>query len=171
MFSPVTITPSRLEWNGRRFPMADTTSPVNEAYFVRTPFQLLGGMKWKKLVALRVDGDGVLLGGAPARCERQRAFVPWSDITSVVLWHQRTAGNGINHIGVQRRPGAPALPGMNSGLSREKASALAPHVDYELFLASRPINFWRLDPERLQAAVDAFAPDVPVLVHSQGHLS
>ncbi|MFT2016931.1 hypothetical protein ACMA1D_13940 [Streptomyces sp. 796.1] len=151
--------------------MADANSPVYEAHFVRTPFQLLGGMKWKKLVAFRVDGEGVLLGGAPARYERQLASVPWSDITAIVVWHQRTAGNGINHIGVQRNPGAPALPGMNSHLSRVQAKSVAPHVDYELFLASRPINFWRLDPQRLQTAVDAFAPGVPVLVYSQPHLS
>lgn len=149
----------------------DTNSPVYEAHFVRTPFQLLSGLKWKKLVALRIDGEGVLLGGAPARYERQLAFVPWHDITSIVVWHLRTAGNGINYIGVQRKPGAPVLPGMNSGVSREKAAQLAPHVDYELFLASRPINFWRLDPERLQTAVDAFAPQVPVLVYSQPHAS
>lgn len=151
--------------------MTDANSRVYEAHFIRTPFQLLGGMKWKKLVALRVDREGVLLGGAPARYDAQLAFVPWRDITSIVVWHQRTAGNGINYIGVQRKPGAPALPGMNSGVSREKAEKLVPHVDYELFLASRPINFWRLDPEGLQAAVDAFAPQVPVVVYSQPHLS
>ncbi|MEV5939130.1 hypothetical protein [Streptomyces sp. NPDC051994] len=150
--------------------MTDDNSPVYEAHFTRTPFQLLGGMKWKKLVAFRVDGEGVLLGGAPARYERQLAFVPWSDVTTMVVWHQRTAGHGINHIGVQRKPRAPHLPGMNSHLSRQRAEKLAPHVDYELFLASRPINFWRLDPERLQAAVDAFAPHVPLLVYSQPHL-
>ena len=151
--------------------MTDANSHVYEAHFVRTPFQLLSGLKWKKLVAFRVDEEGVLLGGAPARYEAQLAHDPWGDITSVVVWHQRTAGNGINYIGVQRKPGAPALRGMNSRVSRETAAMLAPHVDYELFLASRPINLWRLDPERLQAAVDAFAPHVPVLVYSQPHLS
>ena len=151
--------------------MTDANSHVYEAHFVRTPFQLLSGLKWKKLVAFRVDEEGVLLGGAPARYEAQLAHVPWGDITSVVVWHQRTAGNGINYIGVQRKPGAPALRGMNSRVSRETAAMLAPHVYYELFLASRPINLWRLDPERLQAAVDAFAPHVPVLVYSQPHLS
>jgi hypothetical protein len=150
--------------------MTDANSHVYEAHFVRTPFQLLSGLKWKKLVAFRVDREGVLLGGAPARYAAQLAHVPWSDITSFVVWHQRTAGNGIDYIGVQRKPGAPALPGMNSRVSRETAAMLAPHVDYELFLASRPINLWRLDPERLQAAVDAFAPQVPVLVYSQPHL-
>ncbi|MET9362932.1 hypothetical protein ABZX93_18705 [Streptomyces sp. NPDC006632] len=151
--------------------MNDENAPVYEAHFRRTPFQLLGGHKWKRLVAFRVDADGVLLGGAPARYESQLAFVPWQDITAMVVWRQLTAGNGINHIGVQRKAGAPPLPGMNSRMSRERAATLVPHVDYELLKASRPINFWRLDPERLQAAVDAFAPHVPVLVYTQPHLS
>ncbi|MFE9116772.1 hypothetical protein [Streptomyces sp. NPDC007172] len=150
--------------------MTDANPPVYEAHFRRTPFQLLGGMKWQRLVAFRVDEAGVLLGGAPARYESQLAFVPWGDITSVVLWSQITAANPIHYVGLQRRPGAPHLPGMNTHLSRAKTSKLAPHVDHELFLASRPINFWRLDPERLQAAVDAFAPHIPVLVYSQPHL-
>ncbi|MBX7466006.1 MULTISPECIES: hypothetical protein [unclassified Streptomyces] len=150
--------------------MTDDSSLIYEAHFTRTPFQLLTGMGWKKLVAFRVDAEGVLLGGAPARYERQLAFVPWADVTTMVVWRQRTISNGINYIGVQRKLGAPHLPGMNAKLSRERAERLAPHVDYELFLASRPINFWRLDPERLQAAVDAFAPHVPVLVYSQPHL-
>lgn len=45
--------------------MTDANSPAYEAHFVRTPFQLLSGSKWKKLVAFRVDGEGVLLGGCP----------------------------------------------------------------------------------------------------------
>ncbi|MER5563801.1 hypothetical protein ACWCWQ_07905 [Streptomyces sp. NPDC001571] len=151
--------------------MSDANSAAYEAHFRRTPFQLLGGMKWQRLVAFRVDQTGVLLGGAPARYESQLAFVPWSDITTVVLWSQITAANPINYVGLQRLPGAPCLPGMNSGLSSATTSRLAPHVDHQLFLSSRPINFWRLDPERLQKAVDAFAPHVPVLVYSQSHLS
>lgn len=65
--------------------MTDANSRVYEAHFVRTPFQLLSGMKWKKFVALRVDEERVLLGGASARYERQLAFAPWHDITSIVV--------------------------------------------------------------------------------------
>ncbi|MEL3948943.1 MULTISPECIES: hypothetical protein [Streptomyces] len=148
--------------------MIDSDSRVYEATFTRTPLQLLSGAGWKKqLTALRVDSEGVLLGGAPAKYEKQKAFVPWADITSVVVWHQRTAGQGISHIGLHRRSGAPHLPGPNSEMTPQSAARVAPHVAYELLLASRPINLWHLDPQRLQAAVDAFAPDVPVLVHHQ----
>ncbi|MFE0684976.1 hypothetical protein ACFW17_29820 [Streptomyces sp. NPDC058961] len=150
--------------------MTDANSAVYEAYFIRLPFQLLTRERWKRLLAFRVDSEGVLLGGAPARYATQTAFVPWADITSIVAWRQRTAGNGINYIGVQRKPGSPDLPGMNSRLSPKRTAKLAPHVDHDLFLASRPINFWRLDPERLLAAAGAFAPHVPVLVYSQPHL-
>ncbi|MFH9067837.1 hypothetical protein [Streptomyces alboflavus] len=147
--------------------MIDSDSRVYEATFTRTPLQLLSGAGWKKqLTALRVDSEGVLLGGAPAKYEKQKAFVPWADITSVVVWHQRAAGQGIDHIGLNRRPGAPQLPGPNSKMTQTSAERTAPHVEYELLLASRPINLWHLDPERLQQAVNAFAPDVPVLVYA-----
>ncbi|NBE50766.1 hypothetical protein [Streptomyces boluensis] len=147
--------------------MADLHPAVYEAYFTRTPFQLLGGAGWKRLIAFRVDGTGVLLGGAPARYKAQTAFVPWEDVTSVVVWQQRMAGPSMDYVGVHRRPGAPRLAGMNSALGPDKTAELAPHVEHELFLASRPVNLWRLDLERLQRAVDTFAPHVPVLAYQQ----
>lgn len=149
--------------------MADSgsDSAAYEAYFTRTPVQLIGGAGWKRLVALRVDGAGVLLGGAPARYRAQTACVPWADITSVVLWRQTMAGPPMDYVGVHRRAGAPPLPGMNSALSPEQTAKLAPHVEHELFLASRPVNLWRLDLERLRHAVRTFAPQVPVLGYEQ----
>ncbi|WP_367044560.1 hypothetical protein [Streptomyces sp. Je 1-332] len=147
--------------------MPDNDPRVYEATFLRTPFQLLFGAGWKKLVAFRVDSEGVLLGGAPAQYKKQTAFAPWEDIESVVLWYQKTAGQGINHIGLRRRPGAPRLAGPNSKMTPQSAERVAPHVEYDLLLASRPITFWRVDPEALHAAVTAFAPNVPVLVHQQ----
>ncbi|MFE0106428.1 hypothetical protein [Streptomyces sp. NPDC059009] len=147
--------------------MLDSDHAVYEAYFTRSLFQLLSGAGWKRLTAFRVDGEGVLLGGAPARYKAQTAFVPWQDITSVVVWQQRMAGPSMDYIGVHRRTGAPPLPGMNAKLRPDQTAQLAPHVEHELFLASRPINLWRLDPQGLQAAVDTFAPGIPVLVYEQ----
>lgn len=146
--------------------MLDANSSVYEAHFVRTPFQLLSGSGWKRLVAFRVDAEGVFLGGAPARYQVQTASVPWEDVTSIVLWQQRTAGPTINHIGLLRHPGSPQLPGPNRNMTEQAAARVAPHIEYELLLASRPVNFWRVDPQRLQTAVDTFAPHVPVLVYS-----
>ncbi|MER7107729.1 hypothetical protein [Streptomyces sp. NPDC000229] len=150
--------------------MTDPHSAVYEAHFTRTPFQFLSGSGWKRLVAFRVDSTGVLLGGAPARHAAQTAFVPWEDITSMVLWQQHTAGQSINCIGVHRREGAPELPGPNRDMTPAQAQRTAPHIEYELLRASRPISLWRLDPERLQTAVDAFAPNVSILVYDPSHL-
>ena len=81
----------------------------------------------------------------------------------MVLWQQSTAGlSPMNYVGVRRRAGAPQLPGANAGLTREQTSRLAPHVDHEVFLASRHINLWTLDRERLAEALGVFAPGVAV---------
>ncbi|WKX70979.1 hypothetical protein [Streptomyces sp. XD-27] len=148
--------------------MSDVNHPVYEEYFTRSPFQLLGGAGWKRLVAFRVDETGVTLGGAPARYKSQTAFVPWQDIEAVVLWQHETAGlSPMSYVGVRRRPGAPPLPGPNRNLGPQQTARLAPHVEHELFLASRAINLWRIDPGRLVLSVQAFAPGMPVLLYEE----
>ncbi|GAA1234327.1 hypothetical protein GCM10009578_089780 [Streptomyces rhizosphaericus] len=151
--------------------MVDSHPYIYEAHYTRSPFQLIGGQGWKRLIAFRVDDTGVTLGGAPARYRSQTAFVPWDDITSVVIWQWRLkagapswvpADEKMDYVGVSRRPGAPPLPGPNSRLQPEQARRQAPHIDHQLLLASRAINLWRLDPDRLRAAVAAFAAHVPV---------
>ncbi|MGW1542433.1 hypothetical protein ACWCPM_19730 [Streptomyces sp. NPDC002309] len=143
--------------------MSASASPVYEVHYTWSPFQLLSGAWAKRLVAFRVDDQGVTLGGAPARHEKQTAFVPWRDIAAVVVWQQKTADlKHMNYIGLRRRAGAPDLPGPNASLAREQTGRLAPHIDHELFRASRHINLWTLDRERLVNAVRAFAPHVPI---------
>ncbi|WP_431031786.1 hypothetical protein ACQYWQ_00215 [Streptomyces sp. P6-2-1] len=142
-----------------------TTQPPSpyEVFHRRTPLQLLTGAGWRRLPALRVDAAGVLLGGVPVRHTAHTAFVPWQDLTGVVLWRLPTAGySPVDHIGVSRHPGAPSLPGPNAHLTPEKSQALAPHVAHEVVVTSHPIVLWRLDPERLLAAVNAFAPGIEV---------
>ncbi|MCP9206187.1 hypothetical protein [Streptomyces cucumeris] len=148
--------------------MTKAASPVYEEHFTRSPFQLLGGYGWKKLVAFRVDADGVLLGGAPARHRQHTARVLWQDIESVVMWAHPTAGpSPMRYVGVERRSDAPELPGPNRNLKAVTAAALAPHIDYEVFRASRTLVLWRVDRDRLEAAVNAFAPGVPVRFHPE----
>ncbi|MFG2500136.1 hypothetical protein ACGFSB_18235 [Streptomyces sp. NPDC048441] len=138
-------------------------STAYEAQYTWTPIQLLSGAATRRLVAFRVDDQGVTLGGAPAKYARQTAFVPWRDIEAVVLWQQSTTGlSPMNYVGLRRRAGAPQLPGANAGLSRERTGHLAPHIDHEVFLASRHINLWTLDRRRLAEAVGVFAPGVSV---------
>ncbi|MGW5690186.1 hypothetical protein ACWEWX_04235 [Streptomyces asiaticus] len=152
--------------------------PVYEAYLTRTPLQLLLGVGWKRVLMLRVDQAGVTLGGIP----KHTAFVPWQDITSVVIWRRylrdvtvlgdarlfTPKSEWTDFIGVRRHPGAQPLPGTNSKLRPEQTSKLARHIEHDLFLASRAIRLWRLDPERLRAAVSCFSPNTPV--HDERHL-
>ncbi|MEV5158625.1 MULTISPECIES: hypothetical protein [unclassified Streptomyces] len=114
-------------------------------------------------VAFRVDGEGILLGGSPARYAATTAQVPWEDIAAVVLWRQGTAA-GMPWVGVARRPGAGPLPGPGQGeAAHAVVGALVPHVPADVTLASRAMTGWRLDRDRLTAAVARFAPGTPVV--------
>ncbi|QKV92752.1 hypothetical protein HUT19_14135 [Streptomyces sp. NA02950] len=148
--------------------MSKAVFPIYEEHYIRSPIQLIAGYGWQKLIALRVDESGVTLGGAPGRHRQQTARVPWQDIEAVVMWAHRTAGaSPMRYVGVRRRPGAPELPGPNRKLKPGTAAVLAPHIDYEVFRASRTLVLWRVDPDRLEAAVSAFAPGVPVEFHRE----
>ncbi|MFB6705737.1 hypothetical protein ACFCW6_13590 [Streptomyces sp. NPDC056333] len=111
-------------------------------------------------VAFRVDETGVLLGGSPARYGATTSHVPWDDITGFVLWRQTAGGASLPYVGVTRRKGAPPLPGDDP-----KARAVVEHlvpVPAEVAPASRAVTGWRLDKDRLAAAVAHFAPEIPV---------
>ncbi|WP_378738222.1 hypothetical protein [Nocardia brasiliensis] len=123
-------------------------------------FNMLSGR-----VALRVDQDGITLGGSPVwGYRRTTAFVPWSQITAVVLFEQWVPhGPAMPYIGLARREGSPGLaviPGL--GMTRVNAH-LIPHVSPDIVAASRPVNGWRLDRGKLIESVTRNAPEVPVL--------
>ncbi|WP_431967970.1 hypothetical protein [Actinacidiphila sp. bgisy160] len=125
---------------------------------------LIASNSLTRKVALRVDATGVLLGGAPLRYRATTAHVPWEDVTAVVLWRQGvTHGARVPWIGLARREGAPALPGAGQGpVGRAVAGALVP-VPFDLLMASRQISGWRLDRRRLAAALEHFAPGIPLV--------
>lgn len=117
-------------------------------------------------VAFRVDASGVTLGGTPLRYRSGTRMVPWHDIRKIVLWEQQLPyGNSMRYVGLERRKGAPPLAGRRSQrLSRSAARTLVPdHVSGDTLLASRAVNSWRLDTDRLAAAVAHFAPQVRVV--------
>jgi hypothetical protein len=106
-------------------------------------------------------------------CTRRVAFryrsgtrvVPWADIKQVVLWEQPMLyGRSMRHVGLVRRHGAPPLAGRRGQrLGRVTARALVPdHVSGDTLLASRAVSSWRLDTDRLTAAVAHFAPGVKI---------
>lgn len=111
-------------------------------------------------IAFRVDETGVFLGGSPARYKATTAHVPWGDITGLVFWHQVASGTSMPYVGVTRRTGAPNLPG-DGPIARAALNHLVP-VPPDVVMSSRAVNGWRLDKERLTAAVAHFAPGTPM---------
>ena len=116
-------------------------------------------------IALAVTAEGITLGQMPPWPAGRSAFVPWSDIETVVLWRQHLArGNTMQYVGVVRRPGAPPLPGSAKSpkLRRLNKAFVPAHLSEDLVADSRQVAFWRLNKKRLSAAVHHFRPDVPV---------
>ncbi|MFF2847287.1 hypothetical protein ACFVT5_13220 [Streptomyces sp. NPDC058001] len=113
-------------------------------------------------VAFRVDETGVLLGGNPARYQATTARIPWRDIEAVVCWRQHTAAS-IPHVGLALRADAAPVPGATrSRIGRATVRALVPHLPADVVAVSRPVSGWRLDRDRLAAAMAEFAPGVPM---------
>jgi hypothetical protein len=117
-------------------------------------------------VALAVDPQGITLGGLPFRHSRTTLVVPWQNIAAVVLFKQHAGRTRMPYVGLKGRtplqdPGA-------GGQTRQKLSAgLIPHVDADVVAASRPVNDWKLDRERLAVAIRANVPHVPLHVVEQ----
>jgi hypothetical protein len=92
--------------------------------------------------------------------------VEWPYRAQLVLWEQRLPyGSSMRYVGLVRRKGAPPLAGRRGQrLGRATARALVPdHVSGDTLLASRAVNSWRLDADRLIAAVKHFAPGVKIV--------
>lgn len=119
-------------------------------------------------VAFRADAAGLTMGGSPWRYRATTAWVPWSDIVAVVLWHQvLPAGTLMPYVGLQRRPGAAPLAAPN----REPgAGGLVPDLPADILMSSRAVHGWQLDRRALARAVAAFAPDIWVLDHDTGQV-
>ncbi|MFJ6567929.1 hypothetical protein ACIQNU_10925 [Streptomyces sp. NPDC091292] len=117
---------------------------------------------FSRKVAFRIDANGVLLGGNPVRYKATTAQVPWSDIQAVVCWRQHTAAS-IPYVGLALRADAAPVPGAARGsVARATLRALVPHLPADVVALSRPVSGWRLDRDRLAAAMAGFAPGVPL---------
>jgi hypothetical protein len=111
-------------------------------------------------VALRIDAAGVTLGGYPLRYAATTEHVPWSDVETVVLWHQRVNTVTLPYVGIQRRQNASRPSGNRVGDSISRG--LVSHVSPEVVRSSRLIRGWQLDPQRLAASMDRFSPGTPL---------
>ncbi|MFA1544519.1 hypothetical protein [Actinomadura monticuli] len=136
---------------------------------IRVPGILLFGtgvviflaMTFSRQVAFRVDAEGILVAGGPFRYRASLLSVPWTDVKAVVLWRQHAAQN-IPYVGVLRHEDRPADKPVGKA-GRLLYGAVAGHVPAEVAKASRQVNGWRLDRDRLAAAVAHFAPDVQII--------
>lgn len=142
--------------------------PPQIVFFAGGMLMVLWGMS-RRRVALRVDADGVTLGGSPLRYRATTAVVPWADIVAIVLWKQvLSTGQLVPYLGLERQPGAESLPGPAGRPSEVMASGLVPDLPAGVLAASRPVHGWRLDRRALARTVAAFAPDVAVVDHDTG---
>jgi hypothetical protein len=168
---------ARFGWNGRTgliiiislvfvflgvvLPLSPALRVTDIVFFGGGGVLMLGIVSTRR-VALRVDSSGITLGGVPPRYRSGTRFVPWADIDKVVLWKQKLAyGSSMQYVGLVRRKDAPPLAGRRvQFLGRVAAQALAPQISGDTLMASRAVNGWRLDKDRLAAAVEHFAPGV-----------
>jgi hypothetical protein len=119
-------------------------------------------------IAFRADMAGITLGADPLSWPFRHASavcVPWADVEGIVLY---PAGGSVGWgsketpgIGIQRRPGAPALRRGNKPARRCPVPGVAA-------MAVRPVSAWRLDRERLAALTAAVAPAIPITGASTG---
>jgi hypothetical protein len=114
-------------------------------------------------IAFRADPLGITLGADPLSWpgrDSSPVFISWSDVERIVLYSGPKSGElgagGRQCIGIQRRPGAPRLPGGNGPARRCPVPGLAEG-------ATRQVVAWRLDRERLAALTAAVAPGIPVI--------
>jgi hypothetical protein len=119
------------------------------------------------MIAFRADRTGITLGAVPGnpRGGRAAVLVPWADIQQIILYPVDPVGRGryarVRCIGIQRRPGAPALPQGNE----QAPGCPVPDVASG---ATRTIIGWRLDREHLAAVAAAAAPGIPVIAFTTG---
>jgi len=122
---------------------------------------------------LRIDSDGILLGGRPPYEGRTRRFVPWSDIAEIYLFRLypfRTAHGPLvtSYIGLLgpagARPLSPLIPRAIAHRSAQRLVLRLAHVPLDAVLSSRPAFGWQLEPAAVVAAVERFAPQVPVVL-------
>jgi hypothetical protein len=127
---------------------------------------ILLGAGLSRKAALRMDPSGITLCQSPFFRSAVN-FYPWGDVQRIVLWRFER----LEHLGVQRREGAPEPKGAFTGpMSQAAAGTTAPGVDPDVAITGVAANTWDLDRQRLVEAVAHFAPTVEVADASTGQL-
>ncbi|MFF3468925.1 hypothetical protein [Streptomyces sp. NPDC002619] len=145
---------------GAFVPGAPLWSAIGIGAFGLVGFLAFAVIAFSRKIVLQIDRYGVTLGGSPLPIGLKTDVVPWDDIVSIVLWTLRKEP----YIGLQRKPGAPPLPGMPDGPRlRRLNQILIPYLPGEIVQASRGLGLCQIDRVQLEAAVANFAPWVQVI--------
>jgi hypothetical protein len=117
-----------------------------------------------RMIAFRADHAGITLGAdlfnLPFRFSA--VFISWPDIERIILYRRlRGRFRGVERVGVERRRGAPVL-------SRGNGPASGCPVPGVAVGASRLINTWQLDRQRLAAVAAVVAPGIRIADFSTG---
>lgn len=121
----------------------------------------------RRMIAFRADQEGITLGSVPGspRGGMAAVLVPWADIQQIIFYPVNPVGRGryaqVRCIGIQRRPGAPALPQGNEQAPGSPVPDIASG-------ATRRIIGWRLDRVHLADVAAAAAPGIPVIAFGTG---
>jgi hypothetical protein len=103
-------------------------------------------------VALRVDHQGIVLGGSAFRYEATTRRFAWPAVSAVVLWRMNVShGAKLSCFSV-----------VPVGVDPAAVESLA------LAQLAHPISGWKLDPERLTTALRVFAPNVAFVDRRKG---
>ena len=123
-------------------------------------------------VALRVDANGITLGGSPGRYRSATRLIAWADIREVVLWCQPMPyGRSMRYVAVARRKGAAPLAGRRGRRAGQvTARTLTLSAATRCWpAAQRTCGGWtRIG---MSAAVTHFAPGVRVVDHDAGQVT
>ncbi|MER5661791.1 hypothetical protein [Streptomyces mirabilis] len=130
MDSETRIYESRFGWTGKTILLAlISLAFVAASFMVPLWVAVLGGtffgicfllITWSassRKVALRIDPQGITLGGSPLPLSYgyKKDVIPWRDVISIVLWDQYIPPySWMPYFGVQRRAGSPVLSGASS---------------------------------------------------------
>jgi hypothetical protein len=128
-------------------------------------------------IAFRVDHAGVTLGGNPFRYNATTRFFPWADIEKIVIWERMFpmtiarwtlfSVGPVRYIGIQRRPGAPPLSRIGTGMAEKPAFHYSldfqPPVSGIAGGAGRALSTWRLDDDQFAVALATCAPTVQLV--------
>jgi hypothetical protein len=106
------------------------------------PYVILLG---SRPIAFGADHAGITLGPELPTLQFSSVFIPWADIERISLYKR---------VGLSRQMGK--SPGTYIGIVVNDGEPAAS-------FATRRINTWRLDRQRLAAVTAAFAPGVPIV--------